>query len=321
MRILITGGLGFQGSHLVDRWVRDHDVTVLSTPSERAKSLWADISRQHGGVLPENFLITWGSVGDFEIVDKAARGKDVIVHLAAWASVDASLDYPGRSFAINAFGTLNVLEAARRHGCRVIVASTCEVYGGVSSLEERQHEDSVCNPASPYAAGKLAGDRLAFAYRTAFDVAVTIVRPCNVFGPRQRRGALGAVIPTFVHQALNGEHITVRGDGEQSREWVYIDDLVDAYDRVLYGASSLRVVFNVGTGFLVSIGDIAAECARTLGGTVVLSPARVGDVQRFRLDSTAIREVLGWKPTTPFWFGFSKYVQWAEHERIAGRAL
>lgn len=326
MKILLTGGLGFQGSHLADHWKREHDVTMLTTPSERALAVWnerfktgdADGREEVGGTT----RCVWGSVGDFEIVDKAARGQDVIVHLAAWSSVDESLNAPSRSFNINAGGTLNVLDAALRHGCRVIYASSCEVYGEQRDLADLQHEDSPCYPASPYAVGKYAGDRMAFAYAKSFDLDVTIVRPCNVFGPRQRCGATGAVIPTFVRAALNGGHITVRGDGDQSREWLYIDDLVNGYDLILKRERVSRMeVFNLGSGQIKSVGEIAHHLAETIGGHVVLVKPRVGDVQRFHLDSTHAREMLNWKPVVPFYFGIGKYVQWAERERIAGRSL
>ena len=314
MRILITGGLGFQGSHLAARWLADgHDVHALATPTAHARANL--IALGDSDVVP-----VWGSVSDFEIVDKAASHVDTIVHLAAWSSVDASLDEPGRSFYLNAMGGYHVLEAARRHGCSVVMASTCEVYGSVQSLDERQSETSVCVPASPYAAGKLAGDRLAIAYYHAFKLPVTVLRPCNVFGPRQKLGAHGAVIPTFVAQALRKTCLTVRGDGEQSREWIYIDDLVSAYDCVLRahaqrGGAVMGEVFNIGTRQSVSVLDIATECAEKIGGYITYVEARDGDVQRFALDSAKFRSRFGWVPIVPFWFGFGLYVAWAENER------
>lgn len=328
MRVLILGGLGFQGSHLADAWLAaGHDVSVLNTPSDFAR----ENARVLLGAREKSASIIWGSVSDFEIVDKAMISKDTVVHLAAWSSVDASLDEPGRSFGINALGTYNVLEAARRRGCTVIAISSCEVYGSVRQYGDEQSEDYPCTPASPYAAGKLAGDRLAIAYYHAFKLPVTVLRPCNVFGPRQKLGAHGAVIPIFVKQALDKQCLRVRGDGEQTREWISITDLVRAYTLVLnaheawdqYGSGAvdpvMGEVFNIGTGtgFRVSVLDIAKECARSIGGYVTHVAGREGEIDRFALDSTKFRQRFSWEPTTTFWYAFGQYVAWAEREHAA----
>ena len=298
MRILITGGAGFQGSHLAERWSgADHDVTILNTYSEEA-------ARNIRAVSADSEVV-WGSVTDNEIVEKTVRGHDVVVHLAARVNVDESLAEP-RAFAdVNLGGTINVLEAARRSGSRVVFASSCEVYGASDGLPVS--ETAPLRPYSPYSASKAAGDRMCHAYHMSYGLDVTIVRPSNVYGERQKSGRGGAVIPIFSSLAAAGRPLTLFGTGAQTREYIHVTDLVAAYDAIIGRDDLAGATVNVGTGDIVSIRAIAEFIAERAGVEIAEQPARPGEVPRFSLDSTLARS-LGFAPRVKFWDGLGRYL-------------
>ena len=298
MRILVTGGAGFQGSHLSEKWSRDgHEITVLNTYSRDAER---NISSIRGDVS-----VVWGSVTDQEIVDKTVRGHDMVAHLAARINVDESLEDPRSFLMVNVGGTLNVLEAVRRWGPRMTFASSCEVYGSAdgSPLTER----SELRPHSPYAASKAAADLLCFAYHKSFGLDITVMRPCNIFGERQKSGQGGAVIPIFAALAASGKPLTVFGTGTQRREYLHVRDLTEAYDLVLRRQDLSGSSLNVGTGETPSVTEIAQFIARKAGVSIVNEPARAGEVAGFSLDSSRIR-TLGFAPKVRFWDGLSDYL-------------
>ena len=322
-RILVTGGLGFQGAHLVRALVaKGDDVAVLATPTPRALKAAVDLHEQ--GALPR---VIWGSVADAEILEKSVMGQDVIVHMAAWASVDVSLDRPWPPFEINAQGTLSVLEACRRFAAdaRVVVASSCEVYGPTTRTDDGeeircQGEDWPLNPRSPYAASKIAADRYAYAYGVTYGMDVVILRPCNIFGPGQRAGAMGAVIPTFTLAALTDQPLKITGGGEQFREFLYVEDLVAAYVAVIDGPRApLGSTYNIGSGETRTVRDLATQVVIAIPGTapVEYSAARVADVSGFRLDSTRFQGAYGWKPKVVFGQGLALYLEWARAQYVA----
>ena len=299
MRILITGGAGFQGSHLAEHWREaGHQLTILNTYSEEA-------DRNISYIATETSVV-WGSVTDSEIVDKTVRGQEVVVHLAAHINVDESLAAP-RAFAdVNLGGTMNVLEAARRSGSRVVFASSCEVYGGSEGTPVS--ENAPLRPHSPYAASKAAADRMCYAYYKSYGVNVTIVRPSNVYGERQKAGRGGAVIPIFARLADAGKPLTVFGTGTQTREYLHVSDLVSAYEVVVNRDDLAGATLNVGTGETPSVKEIAEFIAERAGVSLTYEPARPGEVPGFSLDSTLARS-LGFAPTVTFWDGLSRYLE------------
>ena len=298
MRILVTGGAGFQGSHLVEKWVEvGHQVTVLNTFSDRAMRNLSFIS--------DRVVIVWGSVTDREIVEKTVRGHDVVAHLAAHINVDESLRNPRMYTDVNLGGTLNVLEAVKDTGARLIYASSCEVYGHAE--QSPVAESAELRPHSPYAASKAAADRTCFAYYQSFGLDVVIVRPCNVFGERQKSGRGGAVIPIFASLAAEGRPLTVFGDGSQRREYIHISDLTNAYDLILRSEDLSGTTINVGTGETPSVKEIAEFIGDETGVSIDYGPARPGEVSRFELDSTFVRN-LGFSHQTMFWDGLSRFL-------------
>ena len=301
MRLLVTGGAGFQGSHLVEKWLEaGHEVTVLNTYSERAERA---ISRFAGATR-----VVWGSVTDKEIVRKTVRDQDVVFHLAARISVDESIADPESTLSVNVMGTLNVLEAVRQWGARLVHASTCEAYG---NSEELTTEQSELNPHSPYAASKAAADRLCYAYYKTYGVDVIILRPCNIYGEGQKTDQGGAVIPTFISRAQAGLPIVRAGDGKQRREYMHVSDLAGAYDLFLNASDLGGEVFNVGSGEIVAIEEIANVVADRFGAKVEYHDGRPGEVRGFGLDSSKAA-ALGFRHRVGFAEGLSRYIEWRQ---------
>ena len=302
MRMLVTGGAGFQGSHIVEQCLRDgHHVTILNTFSEESERITE--------LFQGEVSVVWGSVTDPEIVKKTVRGQDVVVHMAARINVDESIEAPDSYLYTNVTGTYNVLEGVREQGCRLIYASSCEVYGSVGPTPLA--EGSNLRPHSPYAASKAAADLLCFAYWKTYGVDVTTLRPCNIFGPRQKTGSGGAVIPIFVHRALAREPLVVYGTGDQRREYMYVDDLVAAYKLVIDRTDLQGEVINVSSGESPSIREIAEYIGERLGAPVEHGPGRPGEVMGFELD-TGKAARLGFSPQVSFWQGLRRYMQWVE---------
>lgn len=302
MKILITGGLGFQGSHLTEYFInKGHDVTVLNTFSERARNFLS--------LLEDKPRIIWGSVTDWELVRKSVREHDVVLHLAAYVNVDESIKNPRFFVDVNIGGTVNILEAVKESGNRLIYASTCEVYGVVPGREVI-NEEAELRPHSPYAASKAAADRICFSYFKSYGLDAVIVRPFNIFGPRQKEGEFGALIPILVKKALDGKNLTVFGSGMQTRDYMHIDDLLSAYDLILEAKNVAGEVFNFGTGQETSVKDIAEYIAGKFGVNVEYKEARSGEVNHFRADIAKAEKMLGFKPKVKIWDGIDRYITW-----------
>lgn len=302
MKILITGGLGFQGSHLAEYFLgTGHRVMVMNTVSDRALQTLQSLKKKP--------TVVWGSVTDFEVVRKTMRGQDVVFHLAAYVNVDESLKTPRLCFDVNINGTVNILEAARESGVRVIHASSCEVYGA-SREGTVITEESVLQPHSPYASSKGAADRICFSYAKSYGLDVVIVRPFNIFGPRQKEGAFGALIPILVRRALDKENLIVFGKGIQTRDYMYITDLVAAYNLVMCAKHTAGEVFNFATGRDTAIKDIVHYIACYFKVSVRHAEARAGEVAAFHGTSAKAAAVLGFKPKVDIWKGIDRYIAW-----------
>ncbi len=320
--VLVTGGLGFQGAHLARALAAEgRKVTVLNTPSLRARKIRA--------LLPRYIDVVYGSVHDAEILEKVLPGQDAVIHMAAWASVDVSLDRPWPPFEINAQGTYALLDALRRlnSNARILVASSCEVYGPARRFDAvdgqvgdharalmPQDEDTPLLPRSPYAATKIATDRFAYAFAVTYGLRLSILRPCNIYGSYQRSGASGAVIPTFVRAAMKGYPLVITGGGQQSREFLHVVDLIGAYLACLDTEPEPGETFNVGSGETITIAALATMIASHgafRDPQILHGDKRVADVTGFLLDSGRFRSKYGWKPTVPFTDGLARFITWA----------
>lgn len=308
MKILITGGGGFQGSHLAEHFVhKGHNVSILTTHSEFSAGNLADIA--------DKTNVIWGSITDRETVDKSVRGHDVVFHLAGHVNVDESLQDPGIFLQVNVLGTFNILEAVRKYKNRLITASTCEVYGDGHTLKrgELLAETAELKPNSPYAASKAASDRLSYAYYRSFGVNVTIARPFNVFGEKQNAGPFGALIPILVSKGMRGEDLVVFGTGKSTRDYSHVSDIVQGYDLILNSKGLEGKAINFASGKDTKIIDIANYIAKKLNVKVVHGPARPGEVSRFPAD-ISLAKSLGYTPKTSIWKGINQYIEWTVKE-------
>lgn len=306
MKILITGGAGFQGSHLAESLLKKgHQVTVLNTfKDEKLKNIES---------FKDQVQVVFGSITDPVLVEKTVRGHDVVFHLAANVNVDQSLKDPKSFVDVNVVGTYNVLEEVRANGIRMIHASTCEVYGDGHDLaaNELLDETAELKPNSPYAATKAGADRLAYAYYKSFGVPVTIVRPFNIFGERQKSGTFGALIPILVRKAMIGEPLTVFGDGSATRDYLHVSDLVRAYELVMETPGLEGKSINFGSGINTSVLDIATYIAKQFNAEIKHGPARPGEVTRFPADISYAKS-LGFTPEVSIWEGIDRYIAWAK---------
>lgn len=301
-RVLVTGGLGFQGLRLCQKLSEvGYGVAALSTASGRCLERSNAID-----------YVVWGSVTDRDLVHKTIQGQDLVYHLAAYIHVDESIKHPEAYTRVNVQGTENVARACVENQVPLVHVSSCEVYGG--NLDGLLTENSPLKPQSPYAASKAGADCLVQSYVHTYGLRAVIARPANVFGPGQRSGAQGAVIPKFIDLALEGKPLTVYGSGEQSRDYLHVDDVTQAY--VALGTALLlkmRVlgIYNVGSGTSHSIAEIARGVIERLGSNsrIEHGEARPGEVQRFCLDSERLKGLipLGWDPD--FGSRFDEYLQ------------
>jgi len=293
---LVTGGAGFIGSHLVHELVkRNQRVRVLDNFSTgRRANLTA---------LPNHVEIIEGDIRDQAVVASAMRGVEYVLHQAALASVTLSVADPASTHAVNVTGTLNVLQAARDAGVRrVVFASSCAVYGNDPRLPK--HEAMAAAPLSPYAASKLAGEAYCRAFTEVYGLPTVALRYFNVFGPRQDPASpYSAVIPRFIAAALAGEPLTIYGDGTQSRDFVYVSNVVSANLLACTAADAVGHVINVAAGRRYSLLDLVARLRQLLGPERVQVqhlPPRPGDVLHSSASLRQARRRLDYRPQVTF---------------------
>lgn len=292
MKVLITGGAGFIGSHLTERLlVGGHGVRVLDNLSTGKREN-----------LPDSAAIEFrrGDIRDRAEVTAAVQGVDAIVHLAAVASVQASIDDPVSTHETNFDGTLYLLEAARHAKVRrFLYASSAAVYGDNAALPLA--EDASLKPLSPYAADKLAGEHYLAFYFNKFGLHTTAFRFFNIFGPRQDPSSpYSGVISIFIDRSRRGEPVTIFGDGRQTRDFVYVGDLAQLLVEALSAPATAGQVINVGRGRQSSLLDLLAVLEKLTNRPVARqhAPARVGDIVHSCADTTRLQRLLGRVPAT-----------------------
>lgn len=318
--ILLTGAAGFIGSNVLRYLFKkypQYSFIVLD-----ALTYSADIRN-----IPEKihksprFYFFYGDVCNQKLVDHLVAKADTVVHLAAETHVARSIYDDNEFFETDVLGTRNIVNAVLHAGKKIercIHISTSEVYG--TALTERMAEDHPLNPQSPYAAAKAGADRLVYSYYTTYKLPLVIIRPFNIYGPRQH---LEKVTPRFITSSILKEPLTVHGTGESSRDFTYVGDLARAIDLVLHAPREKVVgeIFNVGSGRNVAIKDIAAMVLdytnnskfkpriRFTSYTLNIGD-RPGQVYRHTADASKIRRVLGWRPLVPFEQGLKRTVDW-----------
>jgi len=306
-RSLVTGGAGFIGSHIVRGLLdRGDHVVVLDNLSTGHRSNLKDLEVE----------LIEGDIRDKDVVQQAMHSVDVVHHQAAYVSSPASLEEPGECYEINLNGSVNILNAAREAGVRrVVMASSAAVYGEAEGPVQESDETA---PGTPYAASKLAMEEAANLYTHTFQVPTICLRYFNVYGPRQSlESAYAAAIPIFIAAMLGKEPPTIYGDGGQSRDFVYVDDVVHA--NLL--ASELEIseggVFNIASGDSISITRLVEILHRLMpeAPAPVQAPPREGDIYTSVANISYAERALGYHPRIDLEEGLEHTVQWFESER------
>jgi len=317
MKMLITGGAGFIGSHLCDKYTKEgHTVLCLDNFAS------GDLTNVRHLLDCRYFKLIKGDVRDFDLLEKIMRDVDVVFHLAAQIHVDRSYIEPKLTYEVNVMGTQNILEVARLCDTKkVIYASTSEVYGSAQySPIDEQHP---LNAPHPYGASKIAADRMCYAYIHTYGMNISIVRLFNIFGPRQRDIGYGGVISIFTRRILSNMPPMIYGDGRQTRDYTYVEDAVRAYDSVLNHNEPLTEPINFGTGREESILDMANILIDLSGKKGNIKPVhvepRLGEVKRLIANATKAKNLLGWEPKCKLDDGLEKFVQWYKNYGLEKR--
>lgn len=300
-RWLVTGGAGFIGSHLVEALVaRGEQVQVLDNFST---GRWGNLS-----AVQDRIEVIEGDVRDPLAVRQAIGGVEVVAHLAAVVSVEWSLQNPQETMDVNVGGTLNLLEAARQAGVsRFLFASSAAVYGDHAELPLR--EDLPLRPLSPYAASKVAGEALCYAYLAAYGLSTVILRFFNVYGPRQDpHSPYSGVISIFVGRMRQGLPPVVYGDGLQTRDFVYVGDVVAALVRAGEQDGAAGALVNIARGEETSVLRLVMLLNQALGTALEpdFAPPRAGEIRRSAGDPRRAQSVLGWQPMVGLAEGLSR---------------
>jgi len=305
MKCLVTGGAGFIGSHLATALVeRGNKVRVLDNLSTGSPKNLAHL----GGKVE----LVEGDLLDRAKLENAVAGVDVVFHEAALASVPRSVANPLETHAACATGTLELLDAARRSGVRrVVYAGSSSAYGNQPYMSKR--ETDVPSPLSPYAAAKLAGEAYCQAFTASYRLETVIIRYFNVFGPRQDPNSeYSAVIPKFVVAMLAGKRPTIFGDGTQSRDFTFVENVVRANLAAAERPAAVGRVINVATGRQFSLLELVDSINRVLGTSIkpTFAEARAGDVRESLADITTAREILGYEPAVDFDEGLRRSIEY-----------
>ncbi|MCC7125975.1 MAG: GDP-mannose 4,6-dehydratase [Acidobacteria bacterium] len=312
--VLVTGGGGFIGSHLVERLVQEGaEVRALVHYRSTGSAGWLDRSPSLKDVE-----IVRGDLRDRDLVNGAMRGRHVVFHLGALIAIPYSYDAPASYVDTNVLGTLHVLQAARECGVtRVVHTSTSEVYGTAQRVPiDEQHP---LQAQSPYSASKIGADKIAEAFHLSFDLPVVTVRPFNTYGPRQ---SARAVIPTLITQALTDQPIRL-GNVTPTRDFVFVADTVDGFVRAGAARDAVGHTINLGTGREISIADLATTIARLCGTTAHIERderrVRPGasEVERLCADNRKAASVLGWAPLVTLEQGLQQTIAWLrDHQSL-----
>jgi NAD dependent epimerase/dehydratase len=310
-QVLVTGAGGFIGGHLVELLVREGaSVRALcryNSRNERGTLDWIDEA------VVSEVDVHLGELRDIESVERAVGGTEVVFHLAAQIAIPYSYVNARDYFETNVLGSLNVAQAALRHGVRRVVhTSTSEVYGTAQTVPIT--EDHPLEAQSPYSASKIGADKLMDSFHRSHELPVTVLRPFNTFGPRQ---SARAVIPTIISQALAGDVVRL-GSTDPKRDLTYVEDTAAGFVAAARSDAAIGRTVQLGTGEAISVGEIVERVAAVLGKelTVETEEARVrppqSEVQLLLSDPSRARELLGWEPAIGIDEGLARTIAWIE---------
>jgi UDP-glucose 4-epimerase len=325
-KFLITGGCGFIGTNLIDKLMREpcgYQIRVLDNllvGTKKDLSAVCDfVELELRDILDRTINsvaeLVVGDITDYETCMSCAKGVDVIVHLAASTGVPISVKHPRSDMRANVIGTFNMLEAARTQNVsKFIFASSGAPVGEVTPPI---HEELAPHPASPYGASKLAGEGYCSAYNQTFGIDTVALRFGNVYGPRSNHKS--SVVAKFIRQAVKGETLQIYGDGKQTRDFIYIDDLIEAIMAAYAKDGIGGEVFQVATNAETTVKEMANQLAETMAtkgfNSIRIShvEARLGDVLRNYSDTSKAAKMLGWKVRTGLAQGLEKTIDWFLH--------
>jgi UDP-glucose 4-epimerase len=309
MKILITGAAGFLGSHLSEKFVNEGNVVYgLDNLMNGNFNNIRTISHK------SNFKFIQDDICHNEAYSKLPTDFDAIIHLAAQIHVDRSIVDPQETFKINVEGTLKILEFARINDIeKILFASTSEVYGSAQYVPMDENHPLLAK--HPYGVSKVAADRLCYSYNETYNLGVDIVRCFNFFGPRQKDIGFGSVIGIFINRVIRNKPPIIYGDGNQTRDYMFVKDAVSAYDKVLKATGNVgRNGINFGTGQEITLNKIAELVIRHAADNkdlkAVYADARPVEVDRFFADTSKASKLLGFKPGVDFEQGLALTVDW-----------
>jgi NAD dependent epimerase/dehydratase len=306
-KILITGAAGFIGSHLTE-YLSKKKYKIIAFDRYNSDNNWGWLENS---LKKKNIEFVLGDIRDYDSVYNVVKKSDVVIHLAALIGIPYSYISPSAYLKTNIEGTLNILEASRRLNIKqVISTSTSEVYG--TAKKSNLKESDSLNAQSPYAASKIAADQLALCYFRSFGLPVKIVRPFNTFGPRQ---SARAVIPTIVTQAITNKKIKI-GNLNAIRDFLYVEDLCEAYEKILTSKKLYGEIINVGSNKEISVKKLIIRVSKILNSKVkvIVDKKRIrpkySEVERLKCNTSKLRKNIKWKPKHNLEKGLKKLISW-----------
>ncbi len=303
-RVLVTGGAGFIGSNLVQNLVaNNYEITVVDN------LLTGHLSNLESIYDKLNFIK--GDIRDFELIDQLMKNIDTVFHLAASVGNKRSIDFPLVDAQINVIGTLNVLEAARKHNIRKIVtSSSAGIFGELKMIPI--NENHPIDPDTPYGSTKLCQEKLCLSYSKLYNLEAVCLRYFNVYGQNQRFDAYGNVIPIFVYNIIHGIPIKIFGDGEQTRDFIHVNDVVKANVNASLSIG-ISGAFNIASGESISINQLISILSSFIDKKIIVSylDKRPGDVIHSLADISSAKENINFNPSTQLIEGLREYFIWA----------
>lgn len=307
-RVLVTGGAGFIGSHLVDRLLEMGNRVIVYDNFD--DFYFGKEKNIEGNLKNENFRLVHGDILDYQLLTSALRGVDIIFHEAAQCGVRYSIENPEKTNRVNVDGTLNVLMAAKQQKIpKIVFASSSSIFG--KPLYIPMDEEHPTNPDSPYGVSKLAAEKYCRSFNEVFGMNIVCLRYFSVYGPR---GRPDQVVYAFASAIFNGKSPIIYGDGSQTRDFTFVSDVVDATILAAEQENIGGEVFNIGYGKEISINEVFSRMAAELGKKGEASPKYLesykGEFPRTLADNRKAEKLLGWKPKIDFKHGIRMFIEW-----------
>ena len=313
--VLITGAGGFIGSHLAEKMVCTGAKTRVFV-RYNSRNDWGMIDMLQDKIK-DNIEVITGDLKDSDAVNKAVKGMDIVFHLAALIGIPYSYVHPGDVVETNVIGTFNVLNACLEFNVeKVVHTSTSEVYGTARYVPI--DEEHPLQGQSPYSASKIGADKIAESFYRSYDLPVATIRPFNTYGPRQ---SARAIIPTIITQTLKQDKVVILGSLSPTRDFTYVDDVVNGFIRIAECKKSAGEVINIGSGFEISIGELAKKITGLIGKNVKIvsrqeriRPSK-SEVERLIADISKAKKLLQWAPAISLEEGLQKTIRWIKKEK------